>query len=73
MEKSTTDNLNGSGRRKKGTFIVKVDHYEKGTWQGEVVWAEEEKSQRFRSMLELIKLMDDALSEGKEISFEKKA
>ncbi len=47
--------------RNRETFIVKVDHCEHETWQGRVTWAEENKSEHFRSVLELIKLMDGAL------------
>ena len=47
--------------RKKGTFIVKVDYCENETWQGRVTWAEENKSEHFRSALELIKLIDGAM------------
>lgn len=43
------------------TFIVKVNHCEHETWQGRVTWAEENKSEHFRSTLELIKLMDRAI------------
>ena len=46
--------------RKKGTFIVKVDYCENETWQGRVTWAEENKTEHFRSALELIKLIDGA-------------
>ncbi len=48
--------------RKKGTFIVKVDYCENETWQGRVTWAEENKTEHFRSALELIKLIDGATS-----------
>lgn len=34
---------------------------EKDTWQGKVTWAEKNRSQYFRSALELLKLMDRAL------------
>jgi hypothetical protein len=44
-----------------GTFIVKIDRCNNNTWQGEVVWAEENKKERFRSALELIRLMDEAM------------
>ena len=40
---------------------MKVDHCENETWQGRVTWAEENKSEHFRSALELIKLMDGAI------------
>ena len=48
-------------RRDLGTFVVHVQHYENATWQGEVVWAEQNWAQKFRSTLELLKLMDSAL------------
>lgn len=54
-------------KRNKGTFIVKVDYCQRNTWQGRVIWAEENKILRFRSALELIRLMDEALSEGQDI------
>ena len=44
-----------------GTFIVEVKCMEKDTWQGKVTWAEKNRSQYFRSALELLKLMDRAL------------
>lgn len=46
--------------RKKGTFIIKVDYCENETWQGRVTWAEENKTEHFRSALELLKLIDGA-------------
>ena len=48
--------------RKKGTFVVKVEDCQKGTWQGNVVWADGETSEHFRSALELIQLVDSALN-----------
>ena len=48
-------------KKKKGTFVVKIDDCQKGTWQGKVVWADGETTTYFRSALELIKLMDEAL------------
>ena len=49
-----------------GTFIVKIEHCCKGTWQGEIVWAEENRKEKFRSALELMKLMDEAMKITKE-------
>ncbi len=46
----------------KGTFIVKVDNYQNGTWQGSVIWADENVTEHFRSTLELMKLIDEAVS-----------
>ena len=52
----------------KKTFVVKVEFAQNSTWQGQVVWAESNRSVRFRSALELFKLMDEAISEGTEIT-----
>lgn len=46
-----------------GTFVVHVEYYQNATWQGEVTWAEKNKKQKFRSTLELLKLMDSALTD----------
>ena len=56
---------------KKETFIVKVEYCQNETWQGQVIWAEENKTVRFRSALELMKLMDEAMASGRAVTFER--
>ncbi len=51
---------------KKNTFIVKVDNRQRDTWQGEIVWAEENRRQHFRSSLELLLLMNEAMNKSEE-------
>ena len=51
----------GNSQEGKGTFIVKIEHCDNESWQGEVVWADEEKRVKFKSTLELLKLMDEAV------------
>lgn len=54
-------------QKKKGdqeTFIVRVKYRQNATWQGEVIWAEREEKEYFRSALELLKLIDSALDES---------
>lgn len=51
---------NGS-ERNTGTFIVKIINKQNATWQGSVTWVDEQKTQNFRSALELIKLIDGAM------------
>ena len=61
------DSQNSSNQifdKKKGTFVVKIEYCQHGTWQGRVSWAEENKSERFRSTLELLRLMDEAIASG---------
>ena len=47
-----------------GTFVLKILNRQNSTWQGTVTWVEENKTQNFRSALELLKLIDGALDEG---------
>ena len=48
------------------TFVVKVLFRQNASWQGSVIWQEGGKEQSFRSVLELILLMDSALSSAEE-------
>lgn len=48
---------------KKETFIVHILSQESSTWQGQVTWLDEKETRSFRSLLELIKLMDTALQD----------
>lgn len=50
-----------------GTFIVRIDHRQHSSWQGQVTWVQEQKTVQFRSVLELLKLIDKAL-EGQQMS-----
>ena len=43
------------------TFKVRVLFRQHASWQGEVIWVERGMTQRFRSDLELIHLLDSAL------------
>lgn len=45
-------------RGKKATFIVKIAFRQNSSWQGEVTWVDENKTEKFRSALELIRLID---------------
>ena len=44
------------------SFVVSIKSRENHTWQGSVTWVEEQKQENFRSVLELLKLMDSAIS-----------
>ena len=58
----TTNNASHAEGKKRGTFVVKIEYCQNETWQGQVIWAEEHRTERFRSALELIKLMNEALA-----------
>ena len=48
----------------KGTFEITVKFMQNSTWQGQIHWIEKNQKQNFRSALEMLKLMDEALAEG---------
>jgi len=56
--------LNVENDAKKSTFEITVRFRQNATWQGQILWAEKNMKQNFRSVLEMLKLMDEALSEG---------
>lgn len=46
------------------TFIIRVQHRQHSSWQGEVTWVDGQKKEYFRSALELVKLIDGVLSDS---------
>ena len=48
------------------TFEINVRFRQNATWQGQILWAEKNMRQNFRSVLEMLKLMDEALTDGDE-------
>lgn len=44
-----------------GTFIVRVQHRQNSSWQGAVTWVESEQTVHFRSIWEMIKLVESAM------------
>ena len=48
------------------TFSVRILFRQNASWQGSVTWLEGNQEEYFRSVLELIVLMDDALGYAKE-------
>ncbi len=46
------------------TFIVRVQRRQNSTWQGRITWAKEDKTVNFRSIWEMIHLMESAIYKG---------
>ena len=44
-----------------GSFIIRVQHRQNSSWQGRITWIEKNQTMYFRSVLELMKLMESAL------------
>ena len=47
----------------KCTFEIAVRFRQNATWQGQITWVEKNLKQNFRSVLEMLRLMDEALME----------
>lgn len=45
----------------EGTFIVRVQQRQNSSWQGRITWVDEDKTVYFRSVWEMMKLIDAAL------------
>lgn len=60
-------------RGKQGTFIVQVQYRQNSSWQGQVIWAEGNRCEHFRSALELMKLIDGAMDEAERNNTEESA
>lgn len=46
----------------KATFTIQIQFQQNATWQGTIAWVEGRKSQKFRSELEMLKLMMEAVA-----------
>ena len=46
------------------TFSVRILFRQNASWQGSVTWLDESREESFRSVLELILLMDSAITES---------
>ncbi|MEG0803364.1 MAG: hypothetical protein RSF90_00260 [Pygmaiobacter sp.] len=66
VTKYMSDEVFSKERGEKATFIVQVQFRQNATWQGTVTWAEKNETCHFRSALELLKMMDETLSDTAE-------
>lgn len=47
--------------KKKPTFIIEIKSTEHESWQGVITWVDENKTQTFRSALELVRMLDSVI------------
>lgn len=50
-----------SNKGEIATFVIHVQYRQNASWQGKILWAEKNEERSFRSALEMIKLMDNAI------------
>ena len=58
--------MKNEDKKNTGTFVLKILNRQNSTWQGNITWVEKQKSENFRSALEMLKLIDNALDENTE-------
>ena len=61
-----SENINGEKDllNSENSFLIKIKYRQNSSWQGTVQWIETGKTQNFKSCLELIRLMDIAVTSG---------
>ncbi len=52
---------NHKGHAKGQSFLVQIKFRQNNCWQGRIQWLEGQKTCSFRSMLEMLRLMEEAL------------
>lgn len=59
-------------QNEKASFLVHVQFRQHATWQGSITWVEKGVTQHFRSALEMLRLMNEALEDPseEEVTFE---
>ena len=56
--------MSEKAKEDKATFVIQVQFRRNATWQGTIQWVDQNKRQSFRSTLEMIRLIDEALEDG---------
>jgi len=57
----------------EGTFIVRVQQRQNSSWQGRITWVDKDKTVYFRSVWEMMKLIDSALASNEEDDADKES
>ena len=47
--------------KKEETFVIRIHDCQNSTWQGSILWAERQERKCFRSTLEMISLIEEAV------------
>jgi hypothetical protein len=63
-EKRTADEAGMTGRSPLASFKLNIMFRQNASWQGSIVWIDNRTESQFRSLLELIVLLDSALTAG---------
>lgn len=59
--------------KEKQTFILEVSDTQSQSWQGKIEWVQGRKKQTFRSVMELLRLIDSVVCDNDDTSMRKEA
>lgn len=62
------DTASSIRRGSRATFALQIFYRRNASWQGVLLWKEQQRRQNFRSVLELISLLDSALGFPEELA-----
>lgn len=62
----TGEDLDEERRRELATFQLRVLFRQNASWQGSLIWVDKQMDAQFRSVLELVRLIDSALAAEEE-------
>ena len=63
MDDASSAKANPTSSSPKCTFEIEVKYRQNATWQGQIHWVDKNLKQNFRSVLEMLKLMDEAITD----------
>lgn len=58
------ETMSDKTKDEQATFIIHVQFRRNATWQGTIQWVDQDKRQSFRSTLEMIRLIDEAMEDS---------
>lgn len=58
------ETMSDKPKDEQATFIIHVQFRRNATWQGTIQWVDQDKRQSFRSTLEMIRLIDEAMEDS---------
>lgn len=62
MKRESEQAMSETKKGDKATFVIHVQFRRNATWQGTIQWVDQDKTQSFRSTLEMIRLIDEAMA-----------
>lgn len=58
----TNENVGSYSGQSGSSFLIRIQYRQNASWQGMIQWLDGKKSRHFRSFLEMVMLMQEALS-----------